>query len=175
MKCPHCNAIFDTAKTVLEADPDFLEFWAAYPPRDGRKQGRKQAVLAWHRTAPRRPPLADLLEALRQAKQSQQWQTERGRYIPLAASWLNADRWTDALILPGDGGTVSARELWRRIALLVDGLDVMYLRAWVEPSWEGPILCVRPRVEAARAALRNHWPELERLAKDYDITLKGER
>lgn len=87
---------------------DFATFYAAYP----RKQARKDAEKAWLQTASVRPPLEGLLAALAKAKKSAQWQ---GGYIPLAATFLRGERWTDEyeLDLPQAQDTSSAWQTFR--------------------------------------------------------------
>lgn len=170
MKCPSCGHIFDAKRVFLEPEPDFEDFWRSYP----RKQARKDALRAWHQTAKSRPSLPDLLAALATAKLSQAWQSENGRFVPFAASWLRAERWTDSLPVAREDGTVSARECWRKIALLTEGPDTMYLKSWVEASWDGLDLKLTPKTASAALALRAHWGELVRLAQDYDVQLKGD-
>jgi len=96
---------------------------------------------------------------------------ERGRYVPLAASWLRAERWTDAVPITRADGIVSAREAWRRIALMVEGPDATYLRSWVEVRWDGMKLIVTGKTLSATQALLAHWNDLNRIATDYDVTL----
>jgi len=167
VRCPSCGHVFDARRVFLEDDPDFQEFWAAYP----RKQARKDALRAWHQLSSNRPGLPDLLAALATARMSQQWMAERGRYVPLAASWLRAERWTDAVPITRADGIVSAREAWRRIALMVEGPGATYLRSWVETRWDGPMLVVEGKTASAKQALISHWAELTRIAQDYDVTL----
>jgi len=76
---------------------DFLEFWAAYPKRNGVKAGKGSAFKAWKKTANIRPPLKDLLEALEKHKNSKAWKQENGQYVPNASTWLNQWRWDDEI------------------------------------------------------------------------------
>lgn len=73
------------------ADAEFDRFWSLYP----RRAGKGQAVKAW-RSAVKRTGNADLiLTAV--ADHADHWRkakTER-KFIPLPATWLNGERWTD--------------------------------------------------------------------------------
>jgi hypothetical protein len=71
--------------------PGFEEFWELYP----RKVNKKEAQLKWNRV--NLPSLEFILEAIKKQKQSQQWNTENGKYIPHPATWLNQERWNDEL------------------------------------------------------------------------------
>jgi hypothetical protein len=70
-----------------EADDSFGLFWAAYP----RKQARIDAVKAWHQLRPNAETVQAILDAL-------EWQREtwdNPTFIPLPASWIRGERWTD--------------------------------------------------------------------------------
>jgi len=67
---------------------DFTEFWQAYP----KKAAKKDAQKAWVQTAKERPPLDELLGAIKKQMRSRQWQD--GVY-PHAATWLRGERWHD--------------------------------------------------------------------------------
>ncbi len=72
-------------------DPEFDQFWQAYPRRIAKGDARK----AWHQTARLRPGSQDLLKALAIARASNQWQKDGGQYIPYPATWLRGERWAD--------------------------------------------------------------------------------
>lgn len=77
-------------------DHGFADFWAAYPRREAVADARK----AWRQTEAVRPPIADLLIAIRVHTRVNDWQPRdavRRRYIPLAATWLRGYRWADEL------------------------------------------------------------------------------
>lgn len=82
-----------TAKTFPQ---EFLDFWAAYP----KKTGKDAAYRAWQtkKRERRLPAIDDLLEAVRKAKASDQWQEDGGKYIPNPATWLNQGRWEDEAV-----------------------------------------------------------------------------
>ncbi len=68
----------------------FDQFWEAYP----NKKGKLAAQRAWQRIKGR-PPLPAILQALDTQKRGEQWQRERGRFIPHPATWINQGRWDD--------------------------------------------------------------------------------
>jgi DNA-binding transcriptional MocR family regulator len=82
-----------TAKTFPQ---EFLDFWAAYP----KKTGKDAAYRAWQtkKRERRLPAIDDLLEAVRKAKASSQWQEDGGKYIPNPSTWLNQVRWEDEAV-----------------------------------------------------------------------------
>jgi len=67
---------------------DFVKFWAAYP----RKVGKADALRAWKR---HRPPIEQVLAALKWQVASDSWTENGGEFIPHPASYLNAGRWED--------------------------------------------------------------------------------
>ncbi len=70
---------------------EFEQFWLAYPRKIGKGDARK----SWQKTTKIRPPLSVILESLKNARRSEQWQRDDGRYIPHPATWLNQERWAD--------------------------------------------------------------------------------
>jgi hypothetical protein len=69
---------------------DFEEFWQAYPRKTGKGAARK----AFEKV---KVPLEQLIAAVEAQKQSKQWNIEGGRFIPMAATWLNQERWDDTV------------------------------------------------------------------------------
>jgi hypothetical protein len=69
---------------------DFAAFLAAYPAH--RRKKKSDALRAWNR---RRPPLAKVLEALAWQVRTHEWTKERGQFVPLPASYINAGGWMD--------------------------------------------------------------------------------
>tara|TARA_R110000868_G_scaffold249898_4_gene506365 strand:- start:491 stop:1267 length:777 start_codon:yes stop_codon:yes gene_type:complete len=69
----------------------FASFWDAYPKRKDRKNAEK----AWARLAPDATLQAKILAAVQHEAQTDDWQKQNHKYVPLAATWLNARRWED--------------------------------------------------------------------------------
>ena len=79
-----------------EAD-GFAVFWAAYP----RKDKKKEALSAWGKIKPSVDLQTTILADVKKRALSADWQKDKGRFIPLPASYLNAARWEDqGVILP---------------------------------------------------------------------------
>lgn len=77
----------------------FDEFYSVYP----KKQGRQGAIKAWNKLNPDTALRKTILLAVEKAKHSQEWQKDRGQFIPMPATYLNGRRWEDAgteIILP---------------------------------------------------------------------------
>lgn len=66
-------------------------FWPFYPRKDNKKQALQRMLTLKPTPAVR----GDILVGLETAKKSDAWRNERGRYIPMAATWLNNERWND--------------------------------------------------------------------------------
>jgi hypothetical protein len=77
-------------ETELCALSDFETFWKAYP----KKIGKKAAEQAW-RKAKDKPNVVDTLQAIENAKHSDQWTKENGQFIPNPSTWINQGRWAD--------------------------------------------------------------------------------
>jgi uncharacterized protein YdaU (DUF1376 family) len=69
----------------------FEKFWQAYP----NKKSKGQAKRAWQKLHPTEQLLGQILAALDQAKTSDQWAKDNGRFIPHPSTWLNAEGWED--------------------------------------------------------------------------------
>lgn len=69
----------------------FERFWQAYPKKKDKERARK----AWAKLKPDLELCHTMSAALTQQKQSDDWQREKGRFIPYPATWLNGRRWED--------------------------------------------------------------------------------
>ena len=81
-----------------KVEPDgFEEFYSAYP----RKEARAAAAKAFAKV---KEPVSTLLTALAWQRERNEWKKDGGQFIPLPASWLNAERWKDEkpAFQPGD-------------------------------------------------------------------------
>lgn len=83
---------------------DFMEFWAAYP----RKEGKGKAWDAWQKN---KPALADCLATLDEYKRTSSWKPDKDgkTFIPHPATWLNQGRWEDEPIAGEKKETLSER------------------------------------------------------------------
>jgi hypothetical protein len=78
----------------------FNAFWAAYPSRAGVKSGKAVAYKAWKKLLKdtklsEEDLLIAVLDALDWQKRTEQWQEEAGKYVPMAATYLNQRRYED--------------------------------------------------------------------------------
>lgn len=94
------SPIPNTPKAPKGAVDGFEEFWAAYP----RKDAKPIALKAFSKV---KAPVAQLLAAIAKQKQSEGWLKENGQFIPMPASWLNAERWNDESMTAPKSGTVT--------------------------------------------------------------------
>ncbi len=89
-------------KPSCPSAPGFDEFWTAYP----KKQAKGAAKAAWakavklHDQNGQPPLLTRCLVALASQTHSNDWTKEAGKYVPLPATWLNQERWTDEPFTP---------------------------------------------------------------------------
>lgn len=74
----------------------FVQFWKAYP----KKKSKGQAEKAWKTIKPNEQLLATMIAKIEQAKTSEEWTKDGGRYIPYPATWLNSKGWEDEIIPP---------------------------------------------------------------------------
>ena len=68
---------------------DFYDFWQNYP----RRVGKKQAQRLWNKLTPQEH--VQIMCGLELWKQTYQWQSAGGTYIPYASTFLHQRRWED--------------------------------------------------------------------------------
>lgn len=85
-------------KRPVQNEPslEWEKFWNAYP----RKEKKKEAWVAFERLKCGSGMFETIMDKLEEFKQSDQWSREGGRYIPLASSWINGERWHDEIKTP---------------------------------------------------------------------------
>lgn len=69
-------------------DDGFLEFWNLFP----KKVGVSAAKKSWEKL---KPPIDEVIAALKWKKTSEQWNRSNGQFIPNPATYLNQGRWKD--------------------------------------------------------------------------------
>lgn len=79
----------------------FSSFWGLYP----KKRGRVACRRAWDKIKPL-PPLQDILSALDAQKQSEQWMSDNGKFIPNPLTWIHQRRWEDVLEQQGNARSI---------------------------------------------------------------------
>jgi hypothetical protein len=76
-----------------ELEEKFNRFWDVYP----KKKSKGQAKSVFYRINPDEQLLATMLAKIEQAKKSDDWVKEGGKFIPYPATWLNAEGWEDEI------------------------------------------------------------------------------
>ena len=71
----------------------FDEFWKAYP----NKKDKKRAEQKFEKINFKKYSLEEIMVSLDQLKRSDEWMKENGKYIPMASTWINGERWNDIL------------------------------------------------------------------------------
>ena len=74
-----------------ERDVRFEKFWELYP----KKIAKGAALKAWQKIAPANGLCETILNQVRAAMLTDQWQRDGGQYIPHPSTWLNQSRWED--------------------------------------------------------------------------------
>ena len=87
----HIKPVEETIMEKPDQTADFDKFWIEYP----KKQAKIMAVASWKKIKPSKPLYAEIMKGLKAAKQSEQWQKDRGKFIPMPSTWLNQRRWED--------------------------------------------------------------------------------
>jgi len=74
----------------------FDDFWRAYPTKIKKKDAMKE----WLRLAPKNGDFEKIMQALESFKESSQWRSDGGKYIPHPNKWLKDRRFDDDLPAP---------------------------------------------------------------------------
>jgi len=94
----------DKDKDKKKETPSAFEvFYVAYP----RHEARKDAESAFAKLNPDPELLAKMLAAIAAKRQSHDWTKEGGKFVPLPATWIRAERWNDEA--PADNRTA---DIW---------------------------------------------------------------
>ena len=88
----------------------FDRFWLAYP----KHQSKPQAFKAFCKLNPDDELMNQILKAIEQQKQSEQWTKDGGQFIPLPATWLNNQRWEDDVLPTVRKNVVPAQDYEQR-------------------------------------------------------------
>ena len=97
--CAHSTTLNTTVNSTVNNTPcnphrqNFEQFWKAYP----RRKGKGAAQRAWDRIKPDGQLFSQILAAIEQQKQGEDWLKENGRFIPHPTTWLNQERWLDEM------------------------------------------------------------------------------
>lgn len=77
-------------KEILSSDSEeFSIFWLQYP----KKNNKNTAIRRWNRMKVTPDLYQKIMEGLKRAKNSQEWNKDGGAFIPYPSSWLNAGGW----------------------------------------------------------------------------------
>jgi hypothetical protein len=96
---------------------EFDSFWNEYP----KKVGVDAAWSAWKKRNGDRPNIEAIIKAIEEQKRSDQWQKEKGQFIPNPATWINQGRWDDEITEAEDEMAKWIRESQEREAQRVKG------------------------------------------------------
>lgn len=71
----------------------FKRLYEKYP----KKQGKADALKAFVKLNPTNALFENLLAALEAHSKTEEWCKENGKYVPLPATWIRGERWTDEI------------------------------------------------------------------------------
>ena len=74
-------------------DERFESFWSAYP----KKVGKGAAKASFMKIKPSQELTDKMIRAVKAASKTDQWQKDKGQFIPNPSTWLNQGRWEDQL------------------------------------------------------------------------------
>ncbi len=70
---------------------DFEDFWNIYPKKRSKQKAQEKFLKLPREFLPK------ILRAVREQKESHEWQKEGGQFIPHPTTWLNGKRWEDEI------------------------------------------------------------------------------
>ena len=85
------NTEITTKITTDISNTHFDEFWKAYP----NKKDRKRAEQKFSKINFKKNPFEKIMDNLEQLKKTDEWIKDNGKYIPMASTWINGERWND--------------------------------------------------------------------------------
>jgi len=95
----------DTDKEKKKDTSAFAAFWSTYP----KKEARKDAEAAFAKLNPNADLLARMVAAVEAKRNTIDWTKDGGKFIPLPATWIRAERWNDEGTSAVDTHT---RDIW---------------------------------------------------------------
>lgn len=73
----------------------FEEFWKAYPSiKDKKRAEQKFSKIDFKKN-----PFDKIMASLEKLKKTDEWLKESGKYVPMASTWINGERWNDIEVL----------------------------------------------------------------------------
>lgn len=86
---------------------NFELFWSAYP----KKYAKKDALKAWKDINPNLALTNKMIQAINVQALTDDWIRDKGRFIPLPATWIRGERWIDQTEIPlKAGATFSTKQ-----------------------------------------------------------------
>lgn len=77
----------------MEEENFFYKFWKVYP----RKVSKGNAEKWFKKNKPSKELVDEMINKIEQLKNTEQWKSNNGQYIPYPTSWLNAKGWEDEI------------------------------------------------------------------------------
>lgn len=81
------------SKDKIISNDYFDIFWNEYP----KKVGKYKTKQSFNKLKPNNNLLKVILESIKKFKQTKEWQSDNGQFIPYPATWLNQKRWEDEI------------------------------------------------------------------------------
>lgn len=81
----------------------FGSFWSAYPRHESRKVAFDKFKGIMSKSKDAEETLKQMLSSISKSKETEQWQKDGGKFIPMPTTWLNQRRWEDEGIVMSNG------------------------------------------------------------------------
>lgn len=92
----------------MEIDVMFRDFWNMYPRKDAKQNAsiKFHSVMSKISSSEKRTELLSMMiKSVNRSMNTEQWQKDGGKFIPMASTWINQKRWED---------DVQGAEIWKR-------------------------------------------------------------
>lgn len=86
----NCN-VTHCSKDVFMYSSSFEDFWEHYP----KKKGKGDAFKSWKKLNPNNDLTQQIINSVESLKRTRDWIKDRGKYIPMASTFINQRRWED--------------------------------------------------------------------------------
>ena len=104
----------------------FMEFWKEYPRHDSKQSAYKKFtnIMKGKSTEEQNELLSKMIAAINSQKQSEQWQKDDGKFIPMPTTYLNQARWEDEGVVANDPSMNSQQPSQRIAKTLLDKINL---------------------------------------------------
>ena len=119
----HPTAKADDTENIVKM---FMAFWKEYPRHDSKQSAYKKFtnIMKGKSTEEQNELLSKMIAAIDSQKQSEQWQKDDGKFIPMPTTYLNQARWEDEGVVASDPSSNSQQPSQHIAKTLLDKINL---------------------------------------------------